>query len=314
MNIVLRCAPTLAEIAQKYLAERRHLQHSTLCTYQQALRTHILPRFGDQPWELVDAHELGKFRSELAVKLSGRTTNKVIGLLRDITRWAAARDLCADGLNKAIILESVRQETTEVDPFTTQEVDAVLRCLKPRYRQFFACWAWTGARMSELVALRWKDIDMMNNEIHITKARVKGIEGRTKTPSSKRRIPMFPPVRVAMELQKPYSYSDELNYVFVNENQRPLGKHIDLMWKRACQRAGVRHRPPRQLRHSFASWCLAAGEAPAYIANLLGHASPDTTFRYYARWIPNQRKDGRMLEEAIRSHYGLARGPGGLST
>jgi integrase len=51
-----------------------------------------------------------------------------------------------------------------------------------------------------------------------------------------------------------------------------------------------------QTRHTFASNALAAGEAPSWVAAMLGHASPEMLFSVYARYIPNRtRRDGSAL-------------------
>jgi integrase len=50
-----------------------------------------------------------------------------------------------------------------------------------------------------------------------------------------------------------------------------------------------------QTRHTFAS-NAAAGEAPSWVAAMLGHASPEILFSVYARFIPNRtRRDGSAL-------------------
>jgi integrase len=127
--------------------------------------------------------------------------------------------------------------------------------------------AWTGARPSELFALRWRDVDFERNEIHISKARVRGTESTPKTKGSNRRIPLFRPARAALELQKPISYSDEHQYVFTRADHGPYNsKNMDLRWKQACIRAGVRPRPNYHLRHTFASQLLASGEQPGETA------------------------------------------------
>ncbi len=46
------------------------------------------------------------------------------------------------------------------------------------------------------------------------------------------------------------------------------------------------------LRHSFASLRLAEGAPLTYVSQQLGHSSPDTTLRHYARWIPDTKHFG----------------------
>lgn len=57
-------------------------------------------------------------------------------------------------------------------------------------------------------------------------------------------------------------------------------------WRRICERAGIGHRAPKDLRDSFASHLLTLGIPLGYIAKQLGHANPQITGEHYARWIP----------------------------
>jgi integrase len=55
----------------------------------------------------------------------------------------------------------------------------------------FVTLAYTGARPNELQALRFRDIDWVNKTISITKGRVRGVDGKPKTKSSIRTIPIL---------------------------------------------------------------------------------------------------------------------------
>ena len=51
-----------------------------------------------------------------------------------------------------------------------------------------------------------------------------------------------------------------------------------------------------RVAYPLASNALAAGEAPSWVAAMLGHASPEMLFSVYARYIPNRtRRDGSAL-------------------
>jgi integrase len=286
--------PVLATVLEMFLAERKHFKHATLKTYKETAR-YFLPEFGSRRVADITAHEIAIFRSELACRYSPRTVNRIIGLLRTVTRFAHERGFIEH--NKLAAIRSLREEIPDIDPLTLPEFHCVIQRLRPLHKQFFELMFWTGCRPCELMALRWKDIDFTACELRITRARVRGVEDTPKTRSSKRVIPLLAPALLALERQKIYSYSDIHNYVFVTRAGGPVSKHMDGMWKRACKRAGVRHRPLYQLRHTFASMALAVGETPAYVARLLGHTTTETLYRHYARWIPNKSTDGKRLAE-----------------
>jgi integrase len=67
-------------------------------------------------------------------------------------------------------------------------------------------------------------------------------------------------------------------------------------WYPTLTTAGLRRRIMYQTRHTFASNALAAGEAPSWVATMLGHTSPEMLFSVYARYIPNRtRRDGKCV-------------------
>ena len=52
-----------------------------------------------------------------------------------------------------------------------------------------------------------------------------------------------------------------------------------------------------ETRHTFASWALAAGETPEWVARTLGHVDTSMVYRTYGRYIPNlTRQDGSAFE------------------
>jgi integrase len=85
---------------------------------------------------------------------------------------------------------------------------------------------------------------------------------------------MMPPVEIALlQLKKdrraegvaPIDDNDD-NYVFVNKVGKPIDKHLDEVWGRALKKAGLRHRPSYQLRHTFVTTCINKNLPLPYIS------------------------------------------------
>ena len=68
-------------------------------------------------------------------------------------------------------------------------------------------------------------------------------------------------------------------------------------WRRALSKARIDYRRMYETRHTFASWALAAGESPEWVAKTLGHVDTTMVFRTSGRYIPDlTRKDGSAFE------------------
>ena len=62
-------------------------------------------------------------------------------------------------------------------------------------------------------------------------------------------------------------------------------------FNRMLDRAELRRRGPHQMRHTFASLLLAAGEPITYVSRQLGHHDSAITLRVYAHWLPDASRD-----------------------
>ena len=97
-----------------------------------------------------------------------------------------------------------RQEQQEVKAMSADEVGRFLEAAQgsPYYAVFFAL-LWTGARRSEVLALRWRDVDLMMGTISIRRRLAKRPGGRVdfaepKSRHGKRAIEMSPALAIAL--------------------------------------------------------------------------------------------------------------------
>ncbi|MBX9877614.1 MAG: site-specific integrase [Candidatus Obscuribacterales bacterium] len=294
----IRERKTFAEVAEAYIAERPHLKPSTLRGYREILKNYLLPTFGKLYVDQITEDQIARFQADISQSVSATRTNNILGPLRYILKTCVRRKLIGD--NPALYVSQLREEDPNIDPLTADELDKVITCMKPYQQPLFLCLAWTGARPDELFALRWSDIDFQRNEIHINKGRVRGLENTTKTKSSKRVIYMLSVVRQILSSLHASSTKHLNGYVFLNKHGQPYDKHVDREWRIALSKAGVRHRPAYQLRHTFASQCLQNGLQPTWVSKMLGHSSLQTTFKHYARFIDDASNiNEKRLEEFL---------------
>ena len=154
--------------------------------------------------------------------------------------------------------------------------------------------AMTGLRQSELLGLRWRDVDWTAQRIRVRNAWVRGEhsgEGKSDL-STRRSVPMAD--RLARELDRwsrrtAYGADDDL--VFAHpQSGRPLDRtKLSRRFKQACADAGVRVVRFHDLRHTFATRLAASGQPLRAIQEFLGHADSKTT-QIYAHYAPSEHE------------------------
>lgn len=127
-----------------------------------------------------------------------------------------------------------------------------------------------GLRMSELLALRWHDLDADRGVINIRNAKGK-----------KDRITLLSRTAYEYLIQYRALYQPQM-WLFEGPDRQPYSaRSVNNIIGQASARAGITKRvSAHTLRHSFATHMLESGTDLRYIQTLLGHESSKTTERY----------------------------------
>lgn len=193
----------------------------------------------------------------------------------------------------------------EVDPFTPDEVAALG---DTELGNLWIFWAWTGLRSGEVIGLRWGDVGPQRDRLRVRRAVRLGREKRPKTASGDREIVLLPAAGAALRAIPVGTMAEP-----IFNNPRTGGdwheaKALNREFARACRKAKVRRRYVYQLRHTFATWALSAGENPAWIAKQMGHTNTAMLYRHYGKWMPQLDKTaGSKMVGAVESK--ATRGP-----
>jgi site-specific recombinase XerD len=128
-----------------------------------------------------------------------------------------------------------------------------------------------GLRLSEVRNLRWEDIDLYRNLIHIKQA--KGKKDRTTLLSKK--------VKKLFKEYKKTILNPKQTYVFSGRKGKYSSKSIQLIVEKSAVKAKISKQvTPHVLRHSFATHLLESGTDIRTIQQLLGHEHVRTTQIY----------------------------------
>jgi integrase len=173
-----------------------------------------------------------------------------------------------------------------VDPFSVDEIEAILAACRHQERDMFQFAFGTGMRPCEYINAKWSWINPDKSQIKVAGNYVDGIEQRKgKTAKSNRNVHLR---KMAFEaLQNQYDHkSDELIFLDARYNERWDGdRAIRARWGRILKAAGVRYRNPYQTRHTYASSLLMLGANILYVAHQLGHEDTTMVTRHYSAWI-----------------------------
>lgn len=137
---------------------------------------------------------------------------------------------------------------------------------------------WMGLRMSEILGLKWDDLD--GNVLHIRRARVDEGEKTTKTCSSQRDL-LVP--EYILRLMKDAPHTSE--YIFPGRRQSLYSR-----FQTICKRAGVQHYRFHDLRHINASVMLALGVPNKYAQERMGHATDIMLKTVYQHTMSNEQR------------------------
>ena len=203
--------------------------------------------------------------------------------------------------------EDAPQETS-IDPedvLSADEVAQLIAAARPGfYQTFFLTAVLTGARVGELTALTWDDVDLDGAKLQIKRtvswAKARGTTGRAKphfyppkTASSRRSIPMSAELVSSLRRWKLACPPSALNLVFPNTEGTPRHRSTIAYdgLRPALKRAGLRPVTIHSLRHTFASGLIMQGRRITEVAHLLGHSKPDVTLRVYSHWFKDTKTD-----------------------
>ena len=281
---------TLAELVERYLlAHAVGREDSTIETLRQRL-AHAIDAFGER--RLTELERMAAQIAAWRASLPAGSRYGIVQALRQTLEAAVRWDLMTR--NPAKLAGSNPQpRRPEIEPFTRAEVDLLAVELGP-WGPLAIFASETGLRPAEWIALEWRSVDRAAGVALVERTFSGGrLKAYGKTDRSRRRVPLSRRALAALDalprrLNAPLVFPAPGGANGVKAGQ---GMHIDLHnwrareWHPALEAAGL---PPRRiydLRHSFATWALAAGLSIFELARYMGTSVDmiDRTYGHLAR-------------------------------
>lgn len=286
----------------------------------------IIPAIGSIPAARLTPAELDRFYRHLLTVGATRgpykpaTVRRVHGIIRRAltqgVRWGWL------GHNPALDASPPRVPLQELKPPTPDEVVRLFRLAQetdPELAMFIVLAASSGARRGELVALRWRDLDLDQGTLSIERGVVlvdgKLIEQGTKTHQS-RRLTMDAGTVATLKEHRAWAESNARaagttvtgdSFVFSQTVDGSIPWRPDATtrdFRVLCRKAGVTGVRLHDLRHYVATRLLASGIDVRTVAGRLGHRNPATTLNVYSHFVPEADQEaaealGQIFGEAL---------------
>jgi len=303
-------ATTVSQLLDAWFAQARtDFSPSTVRESNGIIERYLKPGLGEARLDRLRVPQIDTYYRRLldgsanhGRPLGPATIRRLHGILRralgQAVRWGwIAHNYAADA-------SPPRIHAPEVRPPTPAEVARLFRLASgddPTLATFVILAAATGARRSELVALRWSDIDIGRASMTIRHGIVLGpdglVEKGTKTHAI-RNVSLDPTTLAALLAHQ--ARADELalafgttrspgSFVFSIEPDGSSTVRPDSMsraFRQLCAKAGVPGVRLHDLRHYVATQLLAGGVDVRTVAGRLGHRNPSTTLNVYSHFLP----------------------------
>lgn len=325
--------PLFKVAAEEFLSHCAEMDRkkTTIREYERIIQTRLLPALGEKPLSRISEQDVVSLRGDLR-ELSASSLNQTRIVLSGVIRWARkSRRYRGEDFSEFFDRARVKQKT-HIDVYSPAEIELIARTLREGrhrgdpdrgfvHRSLTAAEilenrrmddqdaviaktaAYAGLRMSEVRALRWRDVDFAGAKITVRAGYTDA--GKTDTPKSgkARTIPMASRLAAEVDhLSRREHFISEDDLVFCNVVGDVLSASgIYHRFVAGAREAGLRRLTFHSLRHAFCSMAVQMfplTDVQAYA----GHADISTTMKY-VHFIP-RHGDAAKMDELLDTKLG----------
>lgn len=255
-------------------------------------RLRIKDRFGHCRLDQVRKSDVQLFHAELHESgLAPATCDHYVKLLRQALNLAVEWELIT--VNPVAGLKLFHADNRQERLMSDEEVQRLLAVLndKPRSNSYQAIGflLFTGARVSEALHARWKDIDRKNRTWVIL-----AINSKSKR---RRAVPLNDS---ALEVLDKLRTNGKSEWLFTNSRNGNRLTTLSKAWQQVRQDAEISHVRLHDLRHQYASFLVNSGRTLYEVQQILGHSDPTVTQRYAHLSTRTLQEAAKAASEAIR--------------
>lgn len=279
---------TLEELLTQYSKfKSTRVEPRTLQRYKVSVRQ-LLKFFGkDKDIASISLEDVENYQSER--KAGPATINRDVTLLLAALKKATQRKwVSLDSIQDIVQnIEKLREPEPRDRVYSEEEIERLLMECSEQVRLGVIISLLTGMRFSEVIKLKWNDVDLERGRIKVRK---------TKTHRD-RTIPIKG--KLLMSILQRRHLERTCEYVITKRGGNPYKQGFDKGFRAARKKAGITDANFHDLRRTYSTVLMELGESERVIQKLLGHSRLETTARYLAV----QDKRLQDAQEKIDTHF-----------
>ena len=290
--------------------DKHQSRPTTYAAHNYVFKNHILPGLGDIPLSELASEMIGDFLEERrrfgnhrpgSSDLGEETMRHIHRLLQQCLDQAIRDGLLTENPAKAFRYR--KSTTVKANIMTPLEMEDYLDAAERLgYLPMFMLALTTGLRQSELIALKWSDLDIESRTLTIAENRAVVRRELVEYGSQTRSIRLTPEVVDLLIMEHNKHPSSPLMFMHP-ATQRPYSPQmVRRMHDEIIKAAGIDHIRYVDLRHTCAILALKNGMDTKELAQMLGHYRPTITRQNYEPYLLyTAKKDEDIPNEATQS-------------
>jgi len=294
------------QYSAKRITERHHRDKLSI------FKNLILSHFEDIPLEEISAKNIVDWLNYLKDNYSYTRVKFAKNLFNSIFKYAE-KDLRIISYNPfdSMSVDSVDLSwTATTDVYTTLEVSSILKGSYGWFKVFLDLSCKYGFRPSEIIVLKWQDIDFENGLLHLIRAKNTDniiVEFSSKNKGNKNHFRTIPLFDSTLKLLKSYyEVRPSKEWIFINKDSKPFVQSqsiIDYHLKPLLKELNIKYKTLYALRRSYASIMKFSNDKLIEIQKVMGHAEGSlVTEKHYIseNILTNEdRKNQSKRQEAL---------------
>jgi integrase len=278
--------------------------HATKSIYRDFLTRWVRPAWGSlnirDVRTIAVENCLRKLMRSNGSPLAPSTKANLRNLMSALFNHAIRHEWLEQGRNPILLVRQSAKRQRIPEWLELEELSALLSQLDRCFRVMVFLDAATELRRSELLALKWGDIEFQSQQIKVQRSIYRNVVGNCKTEASKKPVPMDPILAVELWAWKQRSsYNQPCDWVFA----RPRTKGKNPYWpdvilarivRPAATRAGIqKHVGWHTFRHSFSTILIGNGENVKVVQELMRHSNCRCTLEIYSQARIQAKRDAQ---------------------